>query len=691
MSDRESNTAPTTLSRVEQARVVRLLVCNCSSIPTQHLSAEFCHVRLEKNNAIAISYTWGEFDRRDVLMGHETGKPQRRLYINLGQEWTIPDLWQRLAEIAEKCPLWIDQLCIPQKDEEIRLILAKIPVIFRTFHLIALLPGSTCSCLRRLCLFLPRIKKGHRLARLVSAKARFVQRKSSIRQVGPLPSNADILDLTIANVDDDAIMECQSRCYNAIGCCSWFGRIWTLQELTYSETLQVVWNLQIQAACVFQRDDGLLSEREVHNLSAFNRQLYSQAIAETSDPKVACAVIRKKCSQYHSAAHEALMQYSTSPETKLRFLLGLPIRRGRGGILATNTPLEIFQERLSLMSNSRRVATQSKDYALAFWVDCPGYVIPVDYNSMTLGEILEDAMRQLEKTHGMTLANNFPASLAGSSGSAGFRWKPSSYLEINEPQNFSQVYGSLGASQCKLIPCNRDGSIPLRTINRSAVSERARHYNDAIAGWKTADILQLFRDFKQQLPLYTRLKVMTLTDEWVPEHSVKDVKHFLRGNPSDQDLARVDNEMATILFQSIIKFDDRPYPIRRALWEKLPQVDHHTIIYDLIASALGLDPRACRFRDLKVMIALGNPVCLGFTNDKLEPAAGEVNSRMTMCVDMESAEEDGHVAYEIMSDDNATRPVPRRYRVTGIWVPCLGISEEVGAVPDIVAPDAVIT
>jgi hypothetical protein len=63
-------------------------------------------------------------------MGHEAGKLQRRLYINLGQEWTIPDLWQRLAEIAEECPLWIDQLCIPQKDEEIRLILAKIPVIF---------------------------------------------------------------------------------------------------------------------------------------------------------------------------------------------------------------------------------------------------------------------------------------------------------------------------------------------------------------------------------------------------------------------------------------------------------------------------------------------------------------------------------------------------------------------------------
>ena len=94
----------------------------------------------------------------------------------------------------------------------------------------------------------------------------------------------------------------------------------------------------------------------------------------------------------------------------------------------------------------------------------------------------------------------------------------------------------------------------------------------------------------------------------MPEHTVKDVKHFLRGNPSDQGLARVDNGMATILFQSIVKFDGRSYPIRRALWEKLPQVDHHTIIYDLIAVALGLDPLACRCRDLNVMIALGNPV-----------------------------------------------------------------------------------
>src|SRR2546423_2816847 len=135
MPDRESNAAPAPL---EQTRVVKLLLCDCSSIRTQHLSVEFCYVRLEKNNAIAISYTWGEFDRRNVLMGHEAGKPQRRLYINLGQEWTILDLWQRLAEIARERPLWIDQLCIPQKDEEIRLILAKIPAIFRTFHVIAL-------------------------------------------------------------------------------------------------------------------------------------------------------------------------------------------------------------------------------------------------------------------------------------------------------------------------------------------------------------------------------------------------------------------------------------------------------------------------------------------------------------------------------------------------------------------------
>src|SRR6266516_3030762 len=81
----------------------------------------------------------------------------------------------------------------------------------------------------------------------------------------------------------------------------------------------------------------------------------SSSFLETSDPKVSCAVMRKKCSQYHSAAHEALMQYSTSPEDKMRFLLGLPIRRGRRGILVTSTPLEIFQERLSLMSDSRRV------------------------------------------------------------------------------------------------------------------------------------------------------------------------------------------------------------------------------------------------------------------------------------------------------------------------------------------------
>lgn len=66
------------------------------------------------------------------------------------------------------------------------------------------------------------------------------------------------------------------------------------------------------------------------------------------------------------------------------------------------------------------------------------------------------------------------------------------------------------------------------------------------------------------------------------------------------------------------------------------------------------------------MIALGNPVYLRFTNDKLKPAVGGANCRITMCIDMESAKEDGHVAYEIMSHDNVTHRVPRRYRVTSI-------------------------
>lgn len=121
----------------------------CSMKSQRHLEIENLDVPLEEGQAKAVSYTWGEFNRRQVPIGHAKDKKRRRITIELGEEWTVSDVIERLAELSSSGPIWLDQLCIVQNDKAIRDTLAKIPAIFRTFPVVVLMPGRPCKCLSK--------------------------------------------------------------------------------------------------------------------------------------------------------------------------------------------------------------------------------------------------------------------------------------------------------------------------------------------------------------------------------------------------------------------------------------------------------------------------------------------------------------------------------------------------------------
>jgi len=74
--------------------------------------------------AVALSYAWGEFDRRPRLIGHTSTK--RPIYLTLGDEWILSETIETLAELCtesndeenkpEMSGIWIDQLCVPQRE-----------------------------------------------------------------------------------------------------------------------------------------------------------------------------------------------------------------------------------------------------------------------------------------------------------------------------------------------------------------------------------------------------------------------------------------------------------------------------------------------------------------------------------------------------------------------------------------------
>ncbi|KIX04666.1 uncharacterized protein Z518_05536 [Rhinocladiella mackenziei CBS 650.93] len=130
-------------------RVARMQFCHNSEYEhgsDLHLNIEFDDIELEKSSAIAISYTWGEFDREDEVIGHDTeGTP---LLLNLGKEWDVQEMTACLARLcidngeergSRHAGCWIDQLCIRHTDEGFRTALANIPSIYRKLDVVALM------------------------------------------------------------------------------------------------------------------------------------------------------------------------------------------------------------------------------------------------------------------------------------------------------------------------------------------------------------------------------------------------------------------------------------------------------------------------------------------------------------------------------------------------------------------------
>ena len=223
---RGTGTTTTTMARPTfQIRVVSFEKCSRADCPMNlefptlkdyHLVVNRREVQLEIGVAAAISYTWGEYDREKVTIGHlEDGCVSQ---IELGQEWWPRiDMMTKLASLTEECgSLWIDQLCIPQRGDALRDALAKISLVYETLEVRVLLPGSLCACLRdslaqeEILDFLQNQEEGTpEFARIWAEKTEH--------------------------------LEGHGECVNRLGPCSYFDRLWTMSELRHTTRFRVSW------------------------------------------------------------------------------------------------------------------------------------------------------------------------------------------------------------------------------------------------------------------------------------------------------------------------------------------------------------------------------------------------------------------------------------------------------------------
>ena len=138
---------------MEDVQVATIEFCcdgDCSFSEDLHLVVALRTVPLKHGQAIAISYTWGEFNRVYKCIGHTPGGAA--VTMQLGEEWKIDEVIATLANIGleeyngasldqegsrqseedvdSKSACWIDQISIVQDDEhDDRKINDKIPKI----------------------------------------------------------------------------------------------------------------------------------------------------------------------------------------------------------------------------------------------------------------------------------------------------------------------------------------------------------------------------------------------------------------------------------------------------------------------------------------------------------------------------------------------------------------------------------
>lgn len=498
-------------------RVVRFDLCECDILDGEHLSVSPDFVPLEHGNAVAISYAWGEFSRRDVVLGHY--QDGASVSMTLGCEWSPSQIVTRLFEMGfasthtdSAMPFWIDQLCIRQDDEAaLRTTLASIPRIYATLDVVALMPGSPCKCLQ----------EGLDAFETYDVK--------------------EANELEISDRSAAWVRKVQS-CLNSTSFCSYFQRLWTRQEMMYARNIHVEWTHSEPAQCIYSSESDIadmawrmtrlgpegqsetpnrfdgMAEDICEKLTPFACQVFKRALSEgLTCTKAFFQVIMSRDASWQSAlmaideqlAQKGLLVHRRHAAVKVlnQFLARKPLRSHWRGQSAYNQEgddpnrLQEFLSRLSGLGRTRRSTTKTRDYVLAVWVDCPKYVLPSNYKTLGLPLLLEDAILQLEKNFRKSIPVTAIAGLFGSP-EASALWRPSLSLADVDVSNVRQVYGTV-LSGCPLLPLTETGCLPLNLHHRKlGRSSKVRGFDWVYGGAiNTAQVIEYMQDVVARWPV----------------------------------------------------------------------------------------------------------------------------------------------------------------------------------------------
>lgn len=670
-----------------KARVARLEPCDCKlhNWTDPHLTIELDHIPLQRGEATAISYVWGEFDRRDVPVGHPPEKSEDVIRMNLGIEWVTQDVIHRLAEIAADKPIWMDQLCIPQNDEEIRKILASIATIYKTFDVAVLLPGHPCACL-------PLIVKELEARESQEGKDR------------------------TPNGDDDTQPAISNFCLNVCPLSSWTSRLWTFQEFGFSQSVRCVWVSKDVAKCIFPHSIKTgLSEPEyvrlAKSIAETNLQPYpaikfqrlvsaylGHGMEEYSAVKSAWWNLCWFSSEYLRQIRHEFVRTFDKPGTTghwiasirayghlkvYRFLSGEVIQRDESFSVKSHPDFRLLTRILLLRENADmpRKATHARDYVIAIFTELHGYCPPPNYKNEKLAVLLQHALDwyRLEKNN-IVILSTAPQGLFMPGAAESFLWRPTYYLSFDRIKSTNDVYRTLthslvrltqvGTCEVVLLRYYFAGCIPLSAVAKSWES----FYGDFAGSDSVLDVVVQLRNTIQGWEIFRMLHIATtlngvhknwLFGEKVPNNTLQLLRLCIlllrRGNISKADVSK-----------------------------SVSVAQLHLAFYELVCRALYLDAAFCREKGVKLMFSPPTEyrqhtrvgLCRGDVKLGGEQAhdSDHIMANQCLTVGFEGLKFDDVQFEAERIDDHEGKPA---YRVFGVWVRMEDKFEnDIGAVHD---------
>lgn len=515
----------------------------------------------------------------------------------------------------------------------------------------------------------------------------------------------------IRTAHDENELTCLTDCQNAIGLCSWLDRIWTRQEFSYSSHINIVWNSTVENSCtnVGFRETRDLAINPFYQLVTSNirRQLSECSPYPSNDDLDLAADLKLSDMAYDflTTGRAAVDQYTQTDDPGLlfaEFLLGKPLESKH----TFEDPLERFFLDLRNLATSTRTATKPRDLVLAIWCDCPGYIIPTDYRNAKPFDLLEDAIKQLERNHSITPLTTCPSGLFGDSGPS-VSWRSLAVSQSSVLASAKDMYAVFTMSPDESIIPLLEGAVPLRMVLEppGSIGRRAGYYESVCGDWSTVQALcimgRAIDNFDERLSslltprdsanFATEVKATELSSSLRADHQES-------ASPRDFDQCFLDENADALAFhfEAVLSWNrgESAQDVNMAEeWEVYRELDHHSLIYKIVARILNLDYDVCRSHGLRLMITLDDPVRIGLIrghHHTQSPDAGDGRADLDVADNAMLAARAGladtmtvwNFETERISDDEAGQPP--KYRVVGIWVPCpVLLRDEVGAVPTI--------